>query len=113
MKLWVIVIAIEICAMVIHECGHAVAAWFFQFRFLGIGFGVLGPYVRVLGHYRRGQNAIVALAGPGANCVAGGILLRLGMPATALLVAAVGFVNLLPVPGSDGVKAIRAMLGLW
>ena len=113
MKLWLIIVFVEICALVIHECGHAIAAWLFHFRFLGIGIGVLGPYVRVFGHYRRRQNAIVALAGPGANCLAGGILMRLGLPATGFLVAAVGLVNLLPFPGSDGLKAIRATLGQW
>jgi len=113
MKLWLVVVFIEICALVIHECGHALAAWLFHFRFRGIGFSVLGPYVRVFGNYRRGQNAIVALAGPGANCLAGGILMRLGLPATGFLVAGVGLVNLLPFPGSDGLKAIRAAMGQW
>jgi len=113
MKLWLIIVLVEICAIVIHECGHAIAAWLFHFRFLGIGFGVLGPYVRVFGNYRPRQNAIVALAGPGANCLAGGILMRFGLPVTGLLVAAIGLINLLPVPGSDGLKAIRALFGLW
>ena len=112
-KLWLIVVFVEVCAVVIHECGHAIAAWLFRFRFLGIGFGVFGPYVRVFGNYRRRQNAIVALAGPGANCLAGGILMRLGLPATGVLVASVGIINLLPVPGSDGSKAIRAAFGMW
>jgi Zn-dependent protease len=89
------------------------AAWIFRFRFIGIGFGLLGPYVRVFGNYRRRENAIVALAGPGANCLAGGILASLGLPVTGLLVAAVGLINLLPIPGSDGLKVIRAALGLW
>ena len=113
MKLWLLVIFLEISAIVIHECGHALAAWIFRFRFIGIGFGILGPYVRVFGNYRRTENAIVALAGPGANCLAGGILAKLGMPATGLLIAGVGLINLLPIPGSDGLKAIRAVLGLW
>jgi hypothetical protein len=111
MKLWVLFIVIEIAAIVIHEAGHALAAWIFQFRFVGIGFGVLGPYIRVFGNYGRRENAIVALAGPGANCLAGGILAQLGLPATGLLVASVGLVNLLPIPGSDGLKAIHATLG--
>ena len=113
MKLWLLVIFLEISAIVIHECGHALAAWIFRFRFIGIGFGILGPYVRVFGNYRRTENAIVALAGPGANCLAGGILAKFGMPAAGLLVAGVGIINLLPIPGSDGLKAIRAVLGLW
>jgi Zn-dependent protease len=112
MKFWLSLVFIEISAIVIHECGHALAAWIFRFRFIGIGFGILGPYLRVFGNYRRKQNAIVALAGPGANCLAGGILATLGMPVIGLLVAAVGIVNLLPIPGSDGLKAIRAVLGL-
>jgi len=113
MKLWLLIVLVEICAIVIHECGHAIAAWLFRFRFMGIGFGILGPYVRVFGNHRRRQNAIVALAGPGANCLAGGILVRLGLPAIGLLVASVGLVNLLPIPGSDGLKAIRAVFGMW
>lgn len=112
MKLWLIVIFVEIIAIVIHECGHALAAWTFRFRFIGIGFGIYGPYVRVFGNHRRQENAIVALAGPGANCLAGEILAKLGLPMTGVLVAAVGIVNLLPIPGSDGLKAIRAALGL-
>ena len=113
MKIWLFVSFIEIGAIVVHECGHALAARFFHFRFLGIGFGIFGPYVRVFGNYCRRQNVLVALAGPGANCLAGGILARCGLPATGLLVAAVGLINLLPIPGSDGIKAIRAALGLW
>jgi Zn-dependent protease len=113
MKLWLIVIIIEISAIVIHECGHALAAWIFRFRCIGIGIGILGPYVRVFGNHRHKENAIVALAGPGANCLAGGILATFGLPITGLLVAGVGVVNLLPFPGSDGLKVIRAVLGLW
>lgn len=82
MKFWLLVLLVESAAIIIHECGHASAAWIFHFRFIDIGFGTLGPYVLVFGNYRRKQNAIVALAGPGANCLAGGLLARLGMPVT-------------------------------
>ncbi len=113
MNLWIFTIAVELAALLIHESGHALAAWVFHFQFLGIGFSILGPYVRVFGNYSRPENAIVALAGPGANCLAGAVLSAVGLPATGLLVALVGLINLLPIPGSDGWRAVRAVQGKW
>jgi hypothetical protein len=113
MKLWVLITAIQLAAILIHEAGHVLAAWVFHFRFLGIGFNLLGPYVRVFGNYSQPENTIVALAGPGANCVAGAILAAAGLPATGRLVALVGLVNMLPIPGSDCWRAMRAVQGKW
>jgi hypothetical protein len=67
--------------------------------------------VHVFGNYRWWENLIVHLAGPAANCIAGALISAAGLPATGLFVAAFGLINLAPIPGSDGWRAIKEIQG--
>lgn len=100
-----------VIGVLIHESGHALAAKMLGFKILGFGFGVCGPYVRVRGNHNRGENLTVALSGPLANCVAGLALFFAHMPASGFLMAMIGLVMLLPLPGSDGWNACLAIWG--
>ena len=98
--------AIGLVAMASHEAAHIVAALALGIKVKRVGLGWKGIYtVRDSGP--PGKNMLVSLAGPAMNLV----LLPFWhlLPIFGLANLCCGVVNLLPIEGSDGLRALR----LW
>jgi|HubBroStandDraft_5_1064220.scaffolds.fasta_scaffold135013_2 Zn-dependent protease len=91
-------------AMVLHEVGHIVAAICLGVDVKKVGFGWKGIYtVRASG--TPAKNLLVSLAGPVTNLLL--ILSWFWWPTFGMANLCVGFVNLLPIEGSDGLRVWR------
>lgn len=106
-------------SVAIHEGGHLL---YMLLARLPLGSVRLGPAGLLLGLRpgccpSPGQSLLLNLAGGGANLLAALLLAKLpggGMPALRLSAvnAALGIVNLLPIPGLDGAQALEDTLVL-
>lgn len=98
---------IQVVAVIIHESGHILAAWACTVPVKGVGVGLLGVYVR-FGHASGWKATAIALGGPLANVIVGWwTQLHFDVPIIAGLIIAVGIVQLLPLPHSDGMNAYK------
>jgi Zn-dependent protease len=98
-----------LAAIAVHEMAHIAAAGMLRVRVKAVGLTWKGPYVRrELG--TNPQNLAITLAGPGAN-----LLLAIACwhsnPVFALNNAILGLFNLIPIPFSDGRRALDLLQG--
>lgn len=111
-----------VASMLLHEGAHAWAAHRLGYRVAWVVLGGLAGVTAYLGRDDRPlDRAAVALAGPAASALAVVALaaMRLGLPGgsgwadavgVALLVNALGLVlNLVPVGGTDGARAVHGL----
>jgi len=92
-----------IVAMVLHECGHIVAALALGIKVKSVGLRWKGMYtVREAGP--PGRSILVSLAGPLTNVIL--ISTWYWWPTFGLANLCFGFCNLLPIEGSDGERAL-------
>ena len=94
-------------AIAIHESAHALTARALGVRVTRLGIDWRGVYlVREPG--RPWQNALISFAGPLANLVTAYATLRLRTGwELCLMSAELGAYNLLPLPGSDGLRILK------
>ena len=98
-------LASGIAAMILHEMAHAAAALALKVKIHQIGMNRKGPYIsRASGTTK--QNLAITLAGPGINLWIALLFYRMS-PNFALCSLVIGVVNLLPVPASDGSRALN------
>jgi Zn-dependent protease len=103
-------IAAIVIAIVCHEAGHAAAA-----RAVGlawrpfarlpwkIGVAVVAPEPGI----RPRDDLLIALAGPASSALLAALTFQIA-PWLSLLSALLAVLNLMPLPGSDGMRAIGA-----
>ncbi len=92
-------------AMLLHEMAHVAAALALRVKVHRIGINWRGPYVmREYGTARR--NLSITLAGPGMN-LALALLFHRIIPNFAFCNLIIGVTNLLPLPSSDGARALH------
>ena len=99
-------------ACALHELGHLSAAAALGGRMEGLSLTAVGAELRI--GYNAPltylQDSLVALAGPAANLLAGGMLLISGSQLAAALTLAVGGFNLLPILPLDGGRVVSLPL---
>jgi Zn-dependent protease len=94
-----------------HELGHVLMATLLGVRVKAIGLCVLGSYIRREDSHRFGTEAAIAFAGPAVNLVLAIILFGSSPLASfvAIMNAQIFALNLLPIPGCDGWRAMRSL----
>jgi Zn-dependent protease len=102
-----------LASLLLHEAGHICAAMLLKVPVREFGLKLGGAYVKRAHSHRRCYEILIAISGPLLNLslvVPLIFLPRLGIQiATCNLV--IGFVNLLPLPASDGLRILRNLLG--
>lgn len=101
-------------ACLLHELGHIAMAAVLGGRVEGLSLTAVGAELRIsyaapLGYF---QESLVALAGPAANLLAGGLFSVLGWGVAAALTLAIGAFNLLPILPLDGGRVIHGLLSV-
>lgn len=101
-----------LAACIFHELGHIAAAAAFGGRVESLSLTVVGAELRIgyripLSYVR---DSLVALAGPGANLLAGGLFLALNWELAAALTLVVGVFNLLPILPLDGGRVVYGLI---
>jgi Zn-dependent protease len=102
--------AYALVAVVLHEMAHAAMALGLGIHIYEVGLSWKGPFIRR--EFGTGaQNLAITLAGPGVNLLLALLLFRIS-PIFALSNAVLGIFNLLPIPHSDGARAIHLLKDL-
>jgi Zn-dependent protease len=86
--------------VLVHECGHMVAALLLQIPLKRIGLTRKGVFLQREKSPHPWQELVIAAAGPSANLLAA--LLPFANPLWAQFNIVLGFSNLFPIQGSDG-----------
>ena len=101
-------------ACIVHELGHIAAALACGGRVERLSLTMVGAELSF--SYRTplsyGRDSLVALAGPGANLLLGGLFFWQGRHLPAVLTLGLGVFNLLPIRPLDGGRALY-LLASW
>lgn len=102
-------------ACILHELGHIAMAALLGGRVEALSLTAVGAELRIeySAPLSYGQDSLVALAGPAANLLAGGLALWLRWEPAAVLCLAVGAFNLLPILPLDGGRVVYGLLANW
>jgi Zn-dependent protease len=103
-----------IAAMILHEMAHVVAALALKVKVHQVGINWRGPYIRRASGTAK-QNLAITLAGPSINLWLALLFYRTS-PNFALCNLVIGVTNLLPIPASDGSRALHLLSksgGVW
>jgi len=100
-----------VVSLLLHETGHMLMAAALGVQVKEFGLSLFGAYIRRAYATSRHDEILIALAGPLASLALAGLLLP--MPGIAHQVGlcnmAVGFINLLPIPASDGLRILKTL----
>lgn len=99
-------------ACLLHELGHIVVAAVFGGRVENLSLTVVGAELRISYGVplSYAKDSLVALAGPAANLLAGGLFAALSWGLASVLSLAVGIFNLLPILPLDGGRVVYSLL---
>ena len=99
-------------ACTVHELGHVASAAMLGGRVMCLSMTVVGAEldIKYAAPLTYSQDSLVALAGPAANLLAGGLALSLHWELAAALTLAVGVFNLLPILPLDGGRVVYGLL---
>ncbi len=103
--------ALTVVSLLLHECGHLLAARALRVKVREIGFCLRGSYIRREPARMPLDDAFIALSGPLANALVAAALWTL--PGVGHWLAIYNLVlmasNLVPLPGSDGWRAFHGL----
>lgn len=102
-----------VLSLILHELGHVTMAMLLRVRVSEIGLRLKGAYIRRAPAGHPYDEALIAFAGPMANfCL---MVAFIYMPwighRLSLGNLAIGLINLLPIPASDGRRIWNSLLG--
>jgi Zn-dependent protease len=102
---------VMVASLLLHEAGHILAATFLGVPVRELGLNIAGAYIRRARAATQQDEVLIAASGPLMNfCL---ILPLSFVPVLghhlALGNLALGIVNLLPIPASDGLRILRAL----
>ncbi len=102
-------------SLLLHECGHAAAAWLTYTPFSAIGFCAKGAYIRRKRAPGARSEMFIAAAGPAVNFILAIVLWHSGpfVHWLALMNLLLGATNLIPMKGSDGARIYACCRTLW
>ena len=100
-----------VVSLILHEMGHIVMAASLGVQVKEFGLSLFGAYTRRSYATNRHDEVLIALAGPLTSfCIA---MPLIGLHGVAHQVAlgnmALGFINLLPIPSSDGLRILKTL----
>jgi Zn-dependent protease len=105
--------ALLLASLLLHEAGHMLTATFLRVPVREFGLRFSGAYIRRSHATRRRDEILIAASGPLMNLLIVVPLMfvpRLG-PQLATFNLALGLINLLPLPSSDGLRILRNLSG--
>lgn len=102
-------------ACAVHELGHVAAARCFGGRVERLSLTAVGAELSFSywAPLTYGRDSLVALAGPGANLLLGGLFFWQGRHLPAVLSLGLGVFNLLPILPLDGGRVLYGLLAEW
>ncbi len=100
-----------LCSLLIHEAGHMLTATLLHVPVREFGLKLAGAYTRRAYASRRRDEVLIAFSGPAANLA---VAIPLWFVPTfgaqlALCNLLLCFINLLPIPASDGSRILRTI----
>lgn len=106
-----------VVSLLLHELAHTAAARLLQVPVHGIGLKLVGAYTHRKYASRPLHDVLIAASGPLASLIlmfASFFLTRLGCtPKVAVWLAewnfSIAFINILPIPGTDGFRMLKSM----
>jgi Zn-dependent protease len=106
-----------VVSLLLHELAHTATAKLFRVPVHGIGLKLVGAYTHRKFATRPLHDVLIAASGPLASLVltfASFFLQRLGFePKVGVWLAewnfSIAFINLLPIPGTDGYRMLKSM----
>ena len=101
------VLTCGLAGIILHEMAHMATAVALKVRIHQVGMNWKGPYIRRESG-TNSQNLAITLAGPGINIALSLFFFHVN-PGFALCNLVLGVSNLLPLPSSDGSRALRLL----
>jgi Zn-dependent protease len=110
-KLGLPVGALLVASLLLHELGHTAAAAWRRVRVFEIGLIFGGAYIRREQSDGPGDELLISVSGPATNLALAFALIYLPEIGHALAFGnlALCFINLLPLPASDGLRILRIL----
>ena len=113
--------AVIIAAAVLHELGHAAAAWGWGVPIKTLRLDLFGARMELGGMLSYGDELAVAAGGPLVNLLSAALVLPLctggdfggGVGLFCAASLCLGVLNLMPVQSLDGGRMLNALLSLW
>ncbi|MBQ3870335.1 MAG: hypothetical protein II777_07270 [Clostridia bacterium] len=96
-------------ALAVHELGHIIAGGALGYKTDSFTLGLLGADIKYRGVIGYKEDIVIALSGPAANLLTGALFLPV-FRSFALYGFAYAALNLAPVEGFDGGRALKALL---
>lgn len=111
----VLATALLVVSLLLHECGHAAAAWLTGTPFSAIGFCAKGAYIRRKRAKGVRGEIFIAATGPAVNFILAIAVWHAGhlVQWLALMNLLIGATNLIPLKGSDGARIYTCFRELW
>jgi Zn-dependent protease len=100
-----------LASLFVHEFGHVLMATSLGVPVREFGLSMTGAYIRRAYATRRRDEILIAVAGPLTNLIIAVPLLFMHVTGVQLALAniALGVINLLPIPASDGMRIFKTL----
>lgn len=103
---------LTVLSLILHECGHLMSAHLLRVKVKEIGLCLKGSYIRREQSRKPMDEAAISLSGPMVNTLMAALLWSASGMAhwLAIFNLILAASNLIPLPSSDGLRAVNAVL---